>query len=85
MQHLNPSEYHRSPSHSIPESITNPTPDFARGINNPHVSLVISVEYDIDHPRQDPRLAYTRDLQIVQWTLMVSWSPRRGEQKLMMF
>lgn len=42
------------------------------GINNPKISLVISVEYDLDHPRQDPRFGYTRDLQMVQWTFMVS-------------
>ena len=79
MQQLDPSDPHRSPSDHESKLTINPTPDSARGINNRHVSLVISVEYDIDHPRQDPRSAYTRDLQIVQWTFMVSWSPRRGE------
>jgi hypothetical protein len=43
-----------------------------RGINNPKVNLVVSVEYDVNHPRQDPRVGYTRDLQIVQWTFIVS-------------
>jgi len=43
----------------------------ARGINNPKVNLVVSIEYDLDHPRQDPRFGYTRNLQIVQWTFMV--------------
>lgn len=47
--------------------------EIKRGINNPRVSLVIAVEYDVHHPRQDPRVAYTRDLQIVQWTMLVSF------------
>ena len=58
------------------------------GINNPKVSMVISVEYDLSHPRQDPRTAYTRDLQMVQWTFLVSARlssrgehRRRGEKK----
>ena len=54
---------------------SNPIPEAALGINNPRVSMVISVEYDVHHPRQDPRFGYTRDLQIVQWTFMVSPPP----------
>jgi len=46
--------------------------DITKGINNPRVSLVVAVEYDVHHERQDPRFGYTRDLQIVQWTMMVS-------------
>jgi hypothetical protein len=42
-----------------------------KGIHNPKVNLVLSVEYDVNHPRQDSRFGYTRDLQIVQWTFMV--------------
>jgi hypothetical protein len=47
--------------------------DIKKGINNPRVSLVLAVEYDLHHPRQDPRTSYTRDLQIVQWTMLVSF------------
>lgn len=50
---------------------SNPVAGASRGINNPRVNLVVSVEYDVKHPRQDPRYGYTRDLQIVQWTFMV--------------
>ena len=52
-----------------------PIQDSLKGINNPHISLVVAVEYDLHHPRQDPRTAYTRDLQIVQWTFMVRDPP----------
>jgi alpha 1,6-mannosyltransferase len=44
--------------------------DPSLGIHNPAISLVLSVEYDTTHPRQDPRPGYTRDLQIVQWTFL---------------
>jgi len=47
--------------------------DITKGINNPRVSVVVAVEYDLSHERQDVRTGYTRDLQIVQWTMMVSF------------
>jgi len=51
---------------------SNPIKPASRGINNPQVAMVVAVEYDVHHERQDPRFGYTRDLQIVQWTFMVS-------------
>lgn len=51
---------------------SNPIKPASRGFNNPQVAMVVAVEYDVHHPRQDPRFGYTRDLQIVQWTFMVS-------------
>ena len=48
----------------------NPNGDIRKGINNKRVALVVAVEYDVHHDRQDPREAYTRDFQIVQWTML---------------
>ncbi|ORY32116.1 hypothetical protein BCR39DRAFT_59383 [Naematelia encephala] len=52
------------------DSATNPVDEVSLGIKNPRVALVVSVEYDVGHERQDPRFGYTRDLQIVQWTFL---------------
>lgn len=56
---------------------SNPIKPASRGINNSQVAMVVAVEYDVHHPRQDPRFGYTRDLQIVQWTFMVRRTSRR--------
>ena len=69
MRHL---DTHTDPSTLETDYISNLTPDITLGIHNPRVSLVISVEYDVYHPRQDPRFGYTRDFQFVQWTFLVS-------------
>lgn len=44
-----------------------PPPYFRVGTG---INLVLAVEYDKDHPEQDPREGYTRDLQIAQSTMM---------------
>ncbi len=73
MRHIDPaSREYRSQSDIDEDFASNPITDSSRGINNPRISMVISIEYDVNHPRQDPRFGYTRDLQIVQWTFMVS-------------
>ncbi|RSH85697.1 membrane-bound alpha-1,6- mannosyltransferase Initiation-specific [Saitozyma podzolica] len=57
-------------SHSLRPNPTHPHPLNAQGISNPSISVVLSVEYDLDNPLQDPRPGYRRDLQIVQWTFL---------------
>ncbi len=74
MRHLDPENNNLEEDYA-----SNPVPESVMGIMNPKVSLVISVEYDVNHPRQDPRYGYTRDLQIVQWTFMV------GSRRLLHF
>lgn len=71
MRHLEPSTPEQREVDLAADYASNPIPESALGINNPKVSMVISVEYDVHHPRQDERFGYTRDLQIVQWTFMV--------------
>ncbi|KAK1927377.1 hypothetical protein DB88DRAFT_477812 [Papiliotrema laurentii] len=53
-----------------PAAPLGPASPTSLGIHNPSISLVLSIEYDAHHPRQDPRVGYTRDLQFVQWTFM---------------
>jgi hypothetical protein len=69
MHHLDPKHQHTGPDL---EDDMSEAAMAKMGINNPKVNLVISIEYDLNHPRQDPRYGYTRDFQIVQWTFMVS-------------